>query len=308
MARSMFDSTNPGSCPKSPIDGNSGGILIAYYPYAFSSPTKSSFPAGTLFVTIDQSTSASHPDCDVLDVEPGCASPSQVTSWLQRHKAATGKQGTVYCNTSTKSSIPNSEPYYWWAAEWTNNPATHPSGATACQYKSTSGYDASSVFDASWPHGTPTPPKPAGDFHCSGPIPGNWKGKGVLTGKDKTGTTWYTATVDGREWTGTAQTEPGTVYATATVKSNQNLEVIAAYYGVSVVDLAHANGLGTGSGLRTGQVLKVPNATNEYTITVAPPGWWKTGGTLVFGANGTDNNRWHTSSSDGHNWRTPIRT
>lgn len=42
------------------------------------------------------------------------------------------------------------------------------------------------------------------------------------------------------------------------VKAGDTLDKLAEKFGVSRVELAHANGLGTGAGLRTGQELKVP--------------------------------------------------
>ena len=43
------------------------------------------------------------------------------------------------------------------------------------------------------------------------------------------------------------------------VQAGETLDSLAAKLGISRVDLAHANGLGTGAGLRTGQTLKVPS-------------------------------------------------
>lgn len=43
------------------------------------------------------------------------------------------------------------------------------------------------------------------------------------------------------------------------VKKGQTLAQIATQFGITREQLAHANGLGTGAGLRTGQTLKVPN-------------------------------------------------
>ena len=43
------------------------------------------------------------------------------------------------------------------------------------------------------------------------------------------------------------------------VKKGETLNSIAKQLHISRVDLAHANGLGTGAGLRTGQTLKVPS-------------------------------------------------
>jgi len=42
------------------------------------------------------------------------------------------------------------------------------------------------------------------------------------------------------------------------VRPGDTLDKLAEKFGVSRVELAHANGLGTGAGLRTGQELKVP--------------------------------------------------
>jgi len=42
------------------------------------------------------------------------------------------------------------------------------------------------------------------------------------------------------------------------VQKGETLDSLAKKFGISRVDLAHANGLGTGAGLRTGQTLKVP--------------------------------------------------
>lgn len=44
-----------------------------------------------------------------------------------------------------------------------------------------------------------------------------------------------------------------------TVKAGQTLDDVAAEYGISREELAHANGFGTGAGLRTGEKLRVPS-------------------------------------------------
>lgn len=46
---------------------------------------------------------------------------------------------------------------------------------------------------------------------------------------------------------------------TYSVKKGQTLQQVANQFGITREQLAHANGLGTGAGLRTGQVLHVPN-------------------------------------------------
>jgi LysM repeat protein len=45
---------------------------------------------------------------------------------------------------------------------------------------------------------------------------------------------------------------------TYAVKKGQTLQEVANQFGITREQLAHANGLGTGAGLRTGQVLHVP--------------------------------------------------
>lgn len=52
--------------------------------------------------------------------------------------------------------------------------------------------------------------------------------------------------------------QPPIMSDTYTVKPGQSLLQIAKMFHISRVELAHANGLGTGAGLRTGQKLKVP--------------------------------------------------
>jgi len=53
--------------------------------------------------------------------------------------------------------------------------------------------------------------------------------------------------------------QPPIFNSTYVVKKGETLNSIAKQLGISRVDLAHANGLGTGAGLRTGQTLKVPS-------------------------------------------------
>ena len=50
-----------------------------------------------------------------------------------------------------------------------------------------------------------------------------------------------------------------------------------------------------------------PKLSGSATFYVSsnPPGWWK--GTIVLAGNGTDGNRWHTSTDDGLSWSTPRK-
>ena len=52
--------------------------------------------------------------------------------------------------------------------------------------------------------------------------------------------------------------QPPIFNSTYTVRAGDTLNSLSSRLGISRVELAHANGLGTGAGLRTGQKLKVP--------------------------------------------------
>ncbi|HEY2089885.1 MAG TPA: LysM domain-containing protein [Mycobacterium sp.] len=52
--------------------------------------------------------------------------------------------------------------------------------------------------------------------------------------------------------------QPPLMSGSYTVKPGDTLDKLAEKFGISRVDLAHANGLGTGAGLKTGTVLHVP--------------------------------------------------
>jgi hypothetical protein len=140
------------------------------------------------------------------------------------HKAATGKQGTVYTNTSTIGSIPTSEPFYWWAAEWTGNAGTEPSGCVACQYASNNSYDSSTVFSDSWPpSAAPAPPTPAPaatSYTVKANAPGRWQGMLVASGTAPNGSSQHTSSNDGRVWVSPRSTpvpppqdKPGNLYS-----------------------------------------------------------------------------------------------
>lgn len=52
--------------------------------------------------------------------------------------------------------------------------------------------------------------------------------------------------------------QPPIFNATYMVRKGDTLNSVAKRFGITRVELAHANGLGTGAGLRTGQRIKVP--------------------------------------------------
>ena len=151
--RTMYDALDLNAVP---VDAQ----IVAYYPHdSRTTGSVDRFSKNTVRVTIDNH--GDHPDCEVLDVEPGAAWPPDaiVDKWLAA-KEAQGKTGTIYSNEANIGAVRTAtkRAFDWWAAAWTNAPHS-VSGSVATQYKNTPGYDLSLVTDANWP--TPSPkPKP----------------------------------------------------------------------------------------------------------------------------------------------------
>jgi hypothetical protein len=59
--------------------------------------------------------------------------------------------------------------------------------------------------------------------------------------------------------------QPPIFNATYVVRQGDTLNSVAARFRITRVELAHANGLGTGAGLRTGQRIKVPQPAPKGT-------------------------------------------
>ena len=93
-------------------------------------------------------------DGHVLDVEIGNATPAESPGWVALRRSA-GADPSIYCNASTWPSVQQAfqragvaEPHYW-IARYDGDPAI-PAGAVAKQWKTTAGWDLSSVADH-WP-------------------------------------------------------------------------------------------------------------------------------------------------------------
>lgn len=71
---------------------------------------------------------------------------------------------------------------------------------------------------------------------------------------------------------GPAPKNPPLLARKYTVHKGETLDSIAAKFHVPRVDIAHANGIGTGAGLRTGQVIRVPGNTAQDRNALANPG------------------------------------
>ena len=154
-------------------------------PYAWSRADWDLFPRAD-HVTI--ATTATANAGDVLDVEAGDATPGQAAGWIAMRKAAGLYRPTIYCSRSVIPAVRAGtgtfilgRDYDIWVADYTGSPheVTAPGAPSATcaatQYESTTGYDASMVYDTAWPHRKP--PAAAGP-----PAPGGLSGTPHVTG------------------------------------------------------------------------------------------------------------------------------
>ena len=172
--------------------------------YAWSQAEWNLFPHAD-HVTISVTAGAN--EGDVLDVEQGDATPDQAHGWIAMRKAAGLFRPTIYCSRSvipavragTGSYILGRD-YDIWVADYTGSPhqVTAPglpvATCAATQYESTAGWDATAVYDLSWPHrvppaapGLPAPSGMSGTPHVTGnlswaPVPGAAGGYQVQVG------------------------------------------------------------------------------------------------------------------------------
>lgn len=162
MTRTMYDGVDATRLPTS-------AQLVAGYVdglYRWSADNWARFPHS---VKVRVAVFSQTNDGQVLDVEPGNATPAQSVDWVLMRRRA-GVDPTVYMNTSTWPTVRSAfrargvaEPHYW-VAQY-DNVASIPGGAVAKQYYNNNdlGYDLSVVADH-WPGvdpapvPTPTPP------------------------------------------------------------------------------------------------------------------------------------------------------
>jgi hypothetical protein len=141
----FYDSIDPETVP-------AGAEVAAYATGAHPTPT--SLVAGRKKVLwID--TEGTDPKAQVIDVEPGCASPSQVPQWVQGHLTDDpGSVAIVYTTISQwsevqqdVSSLPASmqSKIRWWIADPTGYPHIVP-GSQATQWYWGSNYDESEAL------------------------------------------------------------------------------------------------------------------------------------------------------------------
>ncbi len=149
MTRTMYDGVDASRLPTS-------AQLVAGYVdglYKWSSADWARFPRS---VKVRVAVFSQTNDGQVLDVEPGNATPAQSVDWVLMRRRA-GVDPTVYMNTSTWPAVRDAfrarrvaEPHYW-VAQY-DGIATIPSGAIGKQYYNNNdlGYDLSVVADH-WP-------------------------------------------------------------------------------------------------------------------------------------------------------------
>jgi len=160
----MFDGVNPNTVP-------SGANVYAGYVgglYPTFAPLQAKFPSAK-HVSIAVNSSE---DAQVLDVENGDATASEVPAWLTRQRARGQVRPTVYCSRVGSSGegwqdviracdaagVPLPD---FWIADYT--PQAHGlEGAVAVQWIDHGGYDESVITDPTWPTGVsaPVPPPP----------------------------------------------------------------------------------------------------------------------------------------------------
>ena len=94
---------------------------------------------------------------DVLDVEVGDASPSDVPGWCDRFNRPNRRAPTVYCNMANWDACKaaaGARRVDWWIALYpgTTDPNAIPPlpGAVAQQFHDFGGYDETVIFDPSW--------------------------------------------------------------------------------------------------------------------------------------------------------------
>lgn len=185
----MFDTTTPDEVPANPeaVAGYVTGFvdyaeLVARFPHAHH-----------LSITIDASA-----DADVLDVEPGAASPSDVAGWVDRQRARGHLKPYIYGSISNLPTVLagiHRSQVFVWSAHYTFHPhicapntcGADGTGITADATQYTNAYDGLNV-DASLCHTTffvkpkPVPPPLPPDPHHYRWFPSSAKGAHGLKG------------------------------------------------------------------------------------------------------------------------------
>lgn len=124
--------------------------------YAWTPAEWALFPRA-VHVTI--ATTAAANAGDVLDCEPGDATPDQVHDWIVMRRRAGLYRPTIYASKSVAPAIRAAtrelilgRDYDLWDADWDGTTTPDYPLAVAKQFRNATGYDQSAVFDDEWPH------------------------------------------------------------------------------------------------------------------------------------------------------------
>lgn len=146
--RTMYDAVTPTNIPRA-------AQMVAGYvdgKYAWTAAEWALFPHATkVRIAVFSSTNDGH----VLDVEPGCSSPTSAPGWVVKRRAA-GVDPSVYCNLSTWPTVRTAfhnagiaEPH-WWIAAYPGIGAKLYPGTVGHQFANPGPVDVSIVADY-WP-------------------------------------------------------------------------------------------------------------------------------------------------------------
>ncbi len=97
-------------------------------------------------------------DGDVLDCEPGDATPAECPDWIKKRQAAGLARPTIYCSLAAMPEVQaacHGLDYDLWIAHWTGIPHL-VDGSVATQYAARGTYDLSWANDPGW---SQTPPQ-----------------------------------------------------------------------------------------------------------------------------------------------------
>lgn len=136
----MYDSTTPGSLPK--------GEAAVYANGAYSaSPSQVTGHPSVLWID----TNGSDPHANVLDVEPGDATPATAGEWVAEHAKVSSSPAVVYTMRSdwdaVKYAVHHDAPsahVQWWIADPTGIKHLVP-GSSATQWAWDANYDISEI-------------------------------------------------------------------------------------------------------------------------------------------------------------------
>ena len=157
MTRIMVDAADPVNIPSALTKQLVAGYLTGT-PGTKWAGHWNDFPGMTM-VTIDQAALPGAPaySAMVMDVEPLCYRPGDISSWMSH---ATAPRPTVYCDRTDYPAVRAVWSGDLWLAAPSimTNPFPDDNKIVAIQHTFAGNYDASIVFDDTWPLGpTPTP-------------------------------------------------------------------------------------------------------------------------------------------------------